>query len=76
MSVGIKYEVEVRKWNKSGSNYRLVHDATPLYIISNYDLMGDEEVEICANYFLEIFKSLIQRAPEIEFLNTKKQGVK
>ncbi|MGN8392989.1 hypothetical protein ACR9KA_07325 [Helicobacter pylori] len=50
------------------------HDSTPLYVISNDDLMGDKDVESCCNYFLEIFIILAQRAPEIAFLNKTKKG--
>ncbi|MBH0268969.1 hypothetical protein I6765_02640 [Helicobacter pylori] len=74
MSVGLKYEVGIRKWNKNKKNHNVIYDSTPLYIVGNGDLMGDEEVEICTNYFLEIFTSLAQRAPEIAFLNKTKKG--
>ncbi|NHA49349.1 hypothetical protein [Helicobacter pylori] len=69
LSVGLNYETEVRKWNKDQDSYKVIYEATPLYVISNGDLLGDEKVEICCDYFLEIFISLAQRAPEIAFLN-------
>lgn len=74
LSVGLEYNVEVRKWDKKKTKYNVIYVGTPFYAISNDDVMGDEEVEICSNYFLEIFISLAQRAPEIAFLNKTKKG--
>ncbi|MGL2661503.1 hypothetical protein ACQJ6U_04600 [Helicobacter pylori] len=73
MSVGLEYEVEIRKWEKNKTHYKVIDEKSLLYIMGNDDLMDDEEVEMCCNYFLEIFTSLAQRAPEIAFLNKPKK---
>ena len=71
---GFEYEVEIRKWDKNQNKYTVIYHTTPLYVISNDDVMGDDEVESCCNYFLEFFTSLAQRSPEIAFLNKTKKG--
>ncbi len=38
LSVGLKYEAEVRKWNKKQDSYKVIYEADPLYVISNDDL--------------------------------------
>ncbi|QQW69618.1 hypothetical protein [Helicobacter pylori] len=74
LSVGVEYDVEVRKWDKNKTKYSVIHYSTPLYVISNDYSMCGEDVEFCCDYFLEIFKSLSQRAPEIAFLDKTKKG--
>ncbi|MGL2710532.1 hypothetical protein ACQJ7Q_07780, partial [Helicobacter pylori] len=73
LSVGVTYEVEVRKWNKNKSEYNVIYNSKPLCVISGDDLMGDKNVESCCNYFLEFFINLAERAPEIAFLNKSKK---
>lgn len=69
LSVGVEYSFEVRKWNKKNTKYKVIYESTPYYVLPCDDLMDDESVGNCCDYFLGMLINLSNRAPEIEFLN-------